>query len=120
MPDTEMKTTVSEAKNTSKAPISAFPAFRPRGLEALLDCLSMVEGADSVLLHHLTGLAAGDIATCLSRLARHGCIGPMPDRSQGLPSLLRLTDRGRQAHATIRRWRFKTSAVVLLSALSGR
>lgn len=120
MADIRKKITLSDARTAPEAPLSASPAFRPRASQALLNCLSAVEGADSVFLLRLTGLAAGDLATHLSRLARHGYVVPMPDRSQALPSLLRLTDRGREAHEIIRRWRFKSAALVLLSALSGR
>ena len=114
------KTASFSAPAAPEGSLGPSPVFRLRGSQALLDCLSAVEGADSVFLRRLTGLAPGDLDVRLRGLARRGYIMPIPDRSGSLPSLLCLTDRGRDAHATIMRWRFKSSALALLSALSCR
>ena len=114
------KTPSFSAITAPEAPVSASPAFRPRGSQALLDCLSTVEGADSVFLLRLTGLPAGDLTAHLSRLADRGYVVPTATGSHGPRPLLRLTDKGRNAHEMVRRWRFKSAALVLLSALSGR
>ena len=120
MAETRTKTTLSEAIPAPEAPVSGLPAFRRGGSQALLDCLPAADGADSVFLLRLTGLAAGDLTAHLSRLADRGHVVPMATGSHGPRPLLRLTDKGRNAHEMVRRWRFKSAALVLLSALSGR
>jgi DNA-binding MarR family transcriptional regulator len=118
--DMGTKTSISRAKTAPDAPVSVFPAVARRGSQALLDCLSVVEGADSLFLLRQTGLAAGTVRSHLRGLAERGYVAPMAARPEGFRPLLRLTDEGHDAHQTVKRWRFKSAAFVLLSALSRR
>jgi DNA-binding MarR family transcriptional regulator len=114
------KTGVPRARSTSDACVSAFPEMCHRASQALLGCLSVVEGADRLFLLRQTGLAAGELSSHLSGLAERGYVAPMATGLEGLRPLLGLTDKGREAQETVRRWRFKSAALVLLSALSRR
>ena len=118
--DMATKTSVSGARTAPGAPVSGFPGLGRRGSQALLDCLSVVDGADSLFLLRHTGLAASDLDSHLSGLAARGYVAPMATGPERLRPLLGLTDKGRGARETIRRWRFKSAALVFLSALSRR
>lgn len=120
MAEMRTRTNAFGPRSAPDAPVSAFPKVGPRESQALLDCLFVVEGADSLFLLRQTGLAPGDLRFHLSGLAQRGYLAPMATGSKGLRPLLRLTDEGRNAHRAVKRWRFKSAAVVLVSALSRR
>jgi hypothetical protein len=118
--DMGTKTSISRARTAPGAPVSASPGLSRQGSEALLDCLSVVEGADPLFLLRQTGLAAGELNGHLGGLLERGYVAPIPAGSEGFRPLLRLTDEGRDVRQTVKRWRFKSAALVLLSALSRR
>jgi DNA-binding MarR family transcriptional regulator len=120
MAEMRTRTGAFGARSAPDASVSRFPAVARRGSQALLDCLSVVEGADSLFLLRQTGLAADTLRSHLRGLAARGYVAPMATGSEGFRRLLGLTDKGRGARETVRRWRFKSAALVLLSALSRR
>jgi DNA-binding MarR family transcriptional regulator len=84
--------------------------------QAVLECLSVTEGADALFLARQTGLRPGEVTAHVRELASAGYIGA----ASGSAPLLQLTDRGRAAHGAARRWRFRAGAVVLCAHLSAR
>jgi hypothetical protein len=84
--------------------------------QTVLECLSVIEGADALFLVRQTGLCPAEVTTHVRELASAGHVRP----SGRSASLLQLTDRGRAAHDAARRWRFRAGVVVLCARLSAR
>jgi hypothetical protein len=84
--------------------------------QAVLECLSVIEGADALFVARQTGLRLGEVTAQVREPASAGYVGA----AGGAAPLVQLTDRGRAAHDAARRWRFRAGAVVLCAHLSAR
>jgi len=82
----------------------------------LLNLLSVVAGADLRFLMHSTGMSARELGRHVSALGEAGYVSP----TAGEADMLSLTEGGRVASDVNGRWRFKSAALVFLSALSRR
>lgn len=87
----------------------------------VLRCLSAVESADPVFLMRQTGLSWDELSWHVADLDAAGCLDRQGGSAAAAPSpMLSLTEQGRLTYDVNRRWRFKSAALVLLSALSRR